>query len=122
MRKKASGELDFVIPRLYNSNRRYAHAYEGYPAEVAAYLKSGAKRAVSVDAARPYIIIARFEDGAIREYDMQGKLFGMLSGLQDYELSRRVYLDDTNSIAWDTPDGHIDTSKDTVYIYGKPLN
>lgn len=94
-------------------------AYEGYPQEVAAYLQSGAKRAISVKAIRPYVIVAEFEDGVAKEYDMSLTLYGVLSCLKDYSLFRRVYLDDTNSIAWDTPSGHIDTSKDTVYIYGK---
>ncbi|MEG1523865.1 MAG: DUF2442 domain-containing protein [Clostridia bacterium] len=89
-----------------------------YPAEVTAYLENGPRSVKSVHAKAPYIIVAQFDDGVLKEYDMGPELTGVLASLKDFELFKKVYVDDTGSIAWDSPEGHIDTSKDTVYIYG----
>lgn len=92
-----------------------------YPAEVREYFQHGPHRVVAVRAKEPYVIIAEFDDGAVREYDMEPCLTGVLSDLRNEAIFSQVYVDDIDAIAWDTPAGHIDTSADTVYIYGKPL-
>jgi len=92
-----------------------------YPPEVLAYLSQGPRRVVSVRVKDDYVIIAEFDDGAVREYDMEPCLTGMLSVLRDKAVFAGVHVDDLDAIAWDTAAGHIDTSADTVYIYGKTL-
>lgn len=89
-----------------------------YPVEVQKYLENGPRKVEAVHTKMPYIVIAKFDDGVLKKYDMEPELTGVLSALKDYELFKKVYVDDTGSIAWDTPNGHIDTSKDTIYIYG----
>lgn len=92
-----------------------------YPAEVREYFQHGPHRAVAVRVKQPYVIIAEYDDGAVREYDMAPCLTGVLSVLRNEKIFAQVFVDDMDAIAWDTPAGHIDTSADTVYIYGKPV-
>ena len=97
-------------------------AIKDYPPEVLAYFAKGERHVASVSAPRPYIIQAWFDDGVCKQYDMSGELYGALECLRDFALFRAVTVDSLGCIAWDTPAGHIDTSKDTVYIYGTEVN
>ena len=93
-----------------------------YPKEVREYLRSGVKKAVAVRTERPHSVIVKFENNVTKAYDMEPDLYGVLEFLKDYAAFEKAYIDETNSIAWDDPHGnHIDTSADTVYIYGKSV-
>ena len=94
-------------------------SWENAPQEVNAYFQSGPHRPVSVRAIKPYLVSVTFDNGVTKTYDYSGKFTGILSDLNDPALFQQVYLDDTHSIAWDTPKGHMDFSSDTVYIYGE---
>ena len=67
----------------------------------------------------PYLVSVAFDDGVTKEYDYSKVFIGVLSEIRDPEIFSRVYIDDMNSIAWDTTKGHMDFSADSVYIYGK---
>ena len=92
------------------------------PEEVKEYFNAGPHKAISVVAESPYNVVVTFDDGMRKRYDYTGKFTGVLSILNDPELFQHVYLDDSSSISWDTPNGHMDFSADTVYIYGQPVN
>ncbi len=91
------------------------------PAEVQAYYKNGIRKPVSVVAGKPYVISVTFDDGVTKEYDYSDIFTGILAEIKNPSIFPNVYLDDTHSIAWDTPKGHMDFSSDTVYIYGKTI-
>lgn len=93
----------------------------GIPVEVSEYLRNGAKRAVSVRVLCPYVIIVEFEDGQIREKDMNNSLHGVLECLRDWAIFQKVRIDEYGNIAWDAPTGVIDICKDSIYIYGKSV-
>ena len=88
-------------------------------AEVQKYYEEGPRKAISVVAEKPYLVSVAFDDGVTKEYDYSKVFTGVLSEIRDPEVFSRVYIDDMNSIAWDTPKGHMDFSADSVYIYGK---
>lgn len=88
-------------------------------AEVQKYYEEGPRKAISVVAEAPYLVSVAFDDGVTKEYDYSKAFTGVLSEIRDPEVFSRVYIDDMNSIAWDTPKGHMDFSADSVYIYGK---
>ena len=88
-------------------------------AEVQKYYEEGPRKAISVVAEAPYLVSVAFDDGVTKEYDYSKVFTGVLSEIRDPEVFSRVYIDDMNSIAWDTPKGHMDFSADSVYIYGR---
>ena len=88
-------------------------------AEVQKYYEEGPRKAISVVAEAPYLVSVAFDDGVTKEYDYSKAFTGVLSEIRDPEIFSKVYIDDMNSIAWDTPKGHMDFSADSVYIYGK---
>ena len=88
-------------------------------AEVQKYYEEGPRKTISVVAETPYLVSVAFDDGVTKEYDYSKVFTGVLSEIRDPEIFSRVYIDDMNSIAWDTPKGHMDFSADSVYIYGK---
>ena len=92
--------------------------WQNVPLEVQKYYLEGPRKAVSAVAKMPYVVSVTFDDGITKEYDYSGVLTGVLSVIRKPEIFCNVYIDDTNSIAWDTPDGHMDFSADSVYIYG----
>ena len=77
------------------------------PLEVKKYFHDGPRKAVSAVANTPYVVSVTFDDGITKEYDYSGVLTGVLSVICKPEIFCTVYIDDTNSIAWDTPDDHI---------------
>ena len=88
-------------------------------AEVQKYYEEGPRKAISVVAEAPYLVSVAFDDGVTKEYDYSKTFTGVLSEIRDPEIFSKVYIDDMNSIAWDTPKGHMDFSADSVYIYGR---
>ena len=88
-------------------------------AEVQKYYEEGPRKAISVVAEAPYLVSVAFDDGVTKEYDYSKAFTGVLSEIRDPEIFSKVYIDDINSIAWDTPKGHMDFSADSVYIYGR---
>ena len=91
------------------------------PLEVERYFDEGPHKAKSVQAMTPYTVVFTFDDGMVKAYDYTGKFTGVLSEINDPEVFKKVYIDDTNAIAWDTSRGHMDFSADSVYIYGRNL-
>ena len=89
------------------------------PLEVERYFDEGPHKAKSVQAMTPYTVVVTFDDGMVKAYDYTGKFTGVLSEINDPEVFKKVYIDDTNAIAWDTSRGHMDFSADSVYIYGR---
>ena len=71
-------------------------------AEVQKYYEEGPRKAISVVAETPYLVSVAFDDGVTKEYDYSKVFTGVLSEIRDPEVFSRVYIDDMNSIAWDT--------------------
>ena len=94
-------------------------SWKNAPKEVQKYYEEEPRKAISVVAKTPYLVSVAFDDGVTKEYDYSKVFTGVLSEIRDPEVFSRVYIDDMNSIAWDTPKGHMDFSADSVYIYGK---
>ena len=94
-------------------------SWENAPKEVQKYYEEGPRKAISVVAEAPYVVSVGFDDGITKEYDYSSALTGVLSDIRDPKIFSKVYIDETNSIAWDTSKGHMDFSADSVYIYGK---
>ena len=94
-------------------------SWKNAPKEVQKYYEEGPRKAISVVAETPYLVSVAFDDGVTKEYDYSKVFTGVLSESRDPEVFSRVYIDDMNTIAWDTPKGHMDFSADSVYIYGK---
>lgn len=95
--------------------------FDHYPDEVREYLRGGIRHILRIRAERPYLLIAEFDDGVTKRYDMAQELTGVLAPLRDFAEFCRVYVDDTGSVAWDIAGKHIDTSKETLYIYGETV-
>lgn len=92
------------------------------PNEVAEYFKNGSKKLKNVWTKEPYILFAEYEDGIIKSSDLTDELTGVMKVLKNYDLFKTVIIDENGSIAWNTPNGSIDISKDNIYIYGKTVN
>lgn len=94
---------------------------QNYPKEVQEYLQGGMRKIRRIRAVMPHTLIAEFDDGIKKRYDMSAELTGVLAPLNDFSEFCRVYVDETGSIAWDVAGRHIDISKDTMYIYGETI-
>lgn len=92
-----------------------------WPEEVLAYLNHGPRNVVRVEANRPYELTALFDDGEMRRIDMKDELTGVMAPLNDPEIFSAVTIDDLGCISWNTPNGTVDISKDTIYIYGEKV-
>lgn len=93
-------------------------SWKNAPKEVQKYFEEGPRKAISVVVETPYLVSVVFDDDVTKEYDYSKALTGVLSDIRNPEIFSKVYIDDMNSIAWDTPKGHMDFSADSVYIYG----
>jgi hypothetical protein len=91
------------------------------PKEIAEYFKNGPRNVIKVWSKEPYTIVAEFDDGIIKASDLTDDLTGIMAILKDYNIFKTVSIDENGSIAWNTANGHIDISKDNIYIYGKTL-
>lgn len=105
---------------------------QGYDREAAEYFAAGRKRAIGVVPNDDFTLTIRFDNGEKRLYDMrpylkEGTVFEPLIKLENF---RRVYLDDTHSIAWDVDpnvdsnvvwNNKVDLCPDSCYIYSVPL-
>lgn len=85
---------------------------KGFDAKAAEYFAAGRKQAVSVAANNDFTLAIVFDNGEKRLYDMRPllKKGTVFEPLLQPERFRRVYLDDTGSIAWDI-DPTIDSSR-----------
>jgi hypothetical protein len=95
--------------------------FNSIPKEVDEYFKKGPKNLKKVWTKEPYTVIAEFDDGIIKTSDLTDDLTGIMAILKDYNIFKTVCIDENGSIAWDTANGHIDISKDNIYLYGKTL-
>lgn len=104
----------------------------GLEPDFAEYFASGPRILVSVQANRDFTLLLEYDDGARRSFDAvplirPGTVFELLA---DWDFFKRVYVDETNNIAWDIdPDAdsrkvwsnRIDISADTCYVRGQVL-
>lgn len=85
---------------------------KGFDEKTAKYFADGKKRIVAVKANNDFTLTISFDNGEKRLYDMQpllqkGTVFEPFAEIENF---RRVYVDDTNCIAWDI-DPNIDSNK-----------
>ena len=102
----------------------------GFNQKTAEYFASGRKRATSVKPLPDKVIIVEFDNGEVRFYDMTpviqpGTVFAFL---EDEAAFERVYIDESNDIAWDIDpevdstvvwSNKVDISTGTCYLEGK---
>ena len=85
---------------------------KGFDRKTAEYFADGRKTITSVTANDDFTLTIGFDNGEIRLYDMRpflkkGTVFEPFMKLENF---RRVYVDDTHSIAWDI-DPTVDSNK-----------
>lgn len=85
---------------------------KGFDRKTAEYFAAGRRKIVGVAANDDFTLTLRFDNGEQRLYDMRpllkkGTVFEPFMKIEDF---RRVYVDDTHSIAWDI-DPSVDSSK-----------
>ena len=105
---------------------------KGFDRRMAEYFSSGRKRIVSVKPNEDYKLFISFDNNETRVFDMKpliqsGTIFEKIADLKDFN---RVYVDDTNCIAWDidpTIDSNvvwnnkIDLCPDSCYVDSVPM-
>lgn len=91
------------------------------PKEVKEYFNKGPRQVKNVWTKQPYTIFAEFDDGVVKFSDLTDDLTGIMDILKNYDIFKTVTIDENGCIAWNTNKGHIDISKDNIYIYGKTL-
>src|SRR6056297_3151462 len=98
------------------------------PKEVKKYFQKGSRKIEKVIANDDYTLTVHFDNGEVKLYDMNDKLYGVFDILKNK--FREVFLDEYGNIAWDidkTLDSSVhwnnrsDLCKDSVYLNSKPL-
>ncbi len=92
---------------------------KGLDQATAAYFASGRKQIVNVHPNEDFTLTLSFDNGEIRMYDVKpdiqsGTVFEPLS---DWNLFRRVYLDDSHCVSWD-----IDPNIDSDIVWNNKLD
>lgn len=103
-----------------NFRRRVARYMEkGLDQRTAEYFARGRRRLVSVSANEDFTLLLVFDNGERRIYDCKPMLEtgGLFSRFADPEQFKRVYLDDTNSVAWD-----IDPAVDSSVVWSNKID
>ena len=104
----------------------------GFDAATARYFANGRRKVVSAAANPDFTLTLRFDNGEIRLYDAKpllkrGTAFEPFTQFENFS---RVYVDDTNAVAWDIDpqvdsrivwNNKIDLSPDTCYLESRPL-
>ena len=106
---------------------------KGLDEAMAKYYASGRKKIIAVKPNRDFTLTITFDDGEKRSMDCKKfiKDKTVFAVLSDYEVFKRVYVDDTHCIAWDKDpnvdsnvvwSNKIDLCPDSSYIDSVPLN
>ena len=83
------------------------------------------RRIVAVEPLADYILRLTFDNGEIKCYNMQDKLQGVFSVLQNQTKFQKVFLDEFGNVAWDIDEtvdssvhwnNRIDLCKDALYL------
>ena len=104
----------------------------GFDKKTAEYFVSGRRKAVAVEPQGDFTLIITFDNNEKRSFDMKPIIEegGVFTSISDYNNFERVYIDDTNSIAWDIDpninsnvvwNNKIDVSSDTCYMDSKSI-
>ena len=104
---------------------------KGCDRATAEYYAAGRKKIISVTANSDFTLLLGFEGGERRILDCKPFLDGeVFKPFKDFENFKRVYLDDTNCVAWDIdPDidsnvvwnNKVDLCPDSCYIDSIPI-
>lgn len=105
---------------------------KGYDRAAAEYFASGRKRLTAAQANPDFTLTLTYNSTERRLYDMRPILAseGVFSVLRNWEDFRRVYVDDTHSVAWDidpTIDSKVEWSNlldlcpDSCYLNSTPI-
>lgn len=91
----------------------------GLDRKTAEYFAGGRKKIVSVQPGRDFTLLLEFDSGERRIYDCKpmietGALF---SAFADFENFKRVYLDESNNVAWD-----IDPAVDSAVVWTNKID
>ena len=104
----------------------------GFDAATAQYFANGRRKVVSAAANSDFTLTLRFDNGETRLFDAKPLLKPgtVFEAFAKYENFSRVYVDDTNAVAWDI-DPHIDSSvvwnnkidisPDACYMESRPV-
>lgn len=106
---------------------------KGFDRPMAEYFAGGRKKLVQAVPQRDFTLLLTYDGGEKRVYDMKPVLEkgGVFSRFSNYDDFKRVYVDDSGSLAWDI-DPTIDSSKvwsnkvdlspDGVYVDSIPVS
>src|SRR6056297_807276 len=101
------------------------------PKEVKEYFRKGTRKIKKVIANDDYTLTVHFDNGEVKLYDMNDKLYDVFDILKNKNKFIEVFLDEYGNIAWDIEknldssvhwNNRIDLCKDSVYLDSKPLN
>ncbi len=104
---------------------------KGYEPNMAAYFASGRRRITKVVPQRNFTLLLSFDNGETRLYDVHPLIEPktVFACLQDWNIFRRVYLDEDHSVAWDIDpnidsrekwDNQLDLCPDSCYMDSVP--
>lgn len=105
---------------------------KGLDQKMAEYFASGRKKIIKVEPLKSFELLLTFENGERRILDIKPllKKNTVFEIFMDYKNFNRVYLDETNRVAWDI-DPNIDSNKiwsnkvdlcpDLCYVDSKPV-
>ena len=114
------------------ANKAEYYLSKGFDRKTAEYFAVGRKKITGVDPNDDYTLTISFDSGEERLYDMRpllkkGTVFEPFIQMENF---RRVYVDDTHSVAWDvdpTVDSNevwsnkVDLCPDSCYIDSVPI-
>ena len=103
----------------------------GFDSVTAQYFADGRRKVVSAAANPDFTLTLRFDNDEIRVYDAKPLLKPgtVFEPFAKYENFRRVYVDDTNAVAWDIDpetdsdvvwSNKVDISPDACYLESRP--
>lgn len=105
---------------------------KGCDRATAEYYASGRKRIVAVSPNEDFTLTLDFDNGERRILDCKSIFIGAaFDPASDYEIFRRVYLDEFHCVSWDIDpnvdsnavwNNKIDLSPDSCYMDSKPYN
>ena len=105
---------------------------KGFDRTTAEYFANGRRKILSVQANPDFTLKLSFDNGETRIYDAKPllKVGTVFEPFSDFDNFRRVYLDDTNAVAWDIDpavdsnivwNNKVDLSPDTCYLESVPI-
>ena len=105
----------------------------GFNRPMAEYFAKGRKKLLSVTPKEDFTLVLEYEGGDLRLFDCKELLQPetVFEPLRNLVIFQRVYVDDTNNIAWDIDpeidsnkvwNNKIDLSADNCYVNGTPLS